>query len=111
MKRKTKTRITATPDTAKIYQRIGEFVVCFQWIEDRFRQIGWLILDPTRKERSPMSLRNLNNEKLIKRVESLFVDLVGRLDVQDREDRIQDFKAIVAGLQDVPQQTIALCLH
>jgi hypothetical protein len=30
----------------KIYQRIGEFVVCFQWLEDLIRQIGWLVIDP-----------------------------------------------------------------
>ena len=36
-------------NTDKIYQRIGEFVVCYQWLENKFREIGWLILDPWAK--------------------------------------------------------------
>ena len=36
-------------DEAKTYQRIGKFVVCFQSIESRIPEIGWLILDPDRK--------------------------------------------------------------
>lgn len=99
MKRKTKqTHPRAEPlDTDKLYQRIGEFVVGFQWIEDKFRQIGWLILDPMRKEWPPRSLRNLSNKELIDKVEAMFVNLVGGLDVEDRDERIQDFQTIVAG--------------
>ena len=33
-------------DQDKVYQRIGEFVVSFQFIENQLRQIGWLLLDP-----------------------------------------------------------------
>jgi len=90
-------------NTDRVYQRIGEFVVCFQWIEDKFRQIGWLILDPMRKEWPPMSLRNLSNKEPIEKVESLFVNLVGGLDVADRDERIQDFKTIVAGCHALRQ--------
>lgn len=90
-------------DTDKVYQRIGEYVVCFQWIEDKFRQIGWLILDPMKKEWPPTSLRNLSNYDLITKVESLFVDLVNKLDVKDRDERIQNFKAIVAGCHKLRQ--------
>jgi hypothetical protein len=80
-----------------VYQRIGEFVVGFHWIEDKFRQIGWLILDPMRNEWPPMSLRNLSNKELIDKVEAMFVNLVGGLDIEDRDERIHDFRAIVAG--------------
>jgi hypothetical protein len=81
MKRNTKREIRSMEplNTDRVYQRIGEFVVCFQWIEDKFRQIGWLILDPMRKEWPPMSLRNLSNKELIEKVESLFVNLVWRV--------------------------------
>nr|WP_057929649.1 hypothetical protein [Burkholderia ambifaria] len=34
-----------------VYQRIGEFTVSFQWIENKLREIGWFILDP---ERTPL---------------------------------------------------------
>ena len=56
----------------KIYQRIGEFVVSFQWLENKLREIGWFILDPKRSEWPPKSLRNLTNDKLIDKVQQLF---------------------------------------
>lgn len=56
-----------------IYQRIGEFIVTFQWIENKLREIGWFILDPARSNWPPVDLRNLTNEKLIDRVHELFV--------------------------------------
>jgi hypothetical protein len=84
-------------DTDKIYQRIGEFVVCYQWLEHKFREIGWLILDPWRKEWPPKQLRKESSEELIGKVESLFVDVMSRLDVPDKGERIQTFQAIVAG--------------
>ena len=37
-------------DEARTSQRIGEFVVSFQSLENRIREIGWFILDPGRKE-------------------------------------------------------------
>ncbi|WP_313913228.1 hypothetical protein [Tahibacter sp.] len=57
-----------------IYQRIGEFTVSFQWIENRLREIGWQILDPSHLQRPPQSLRNLTNDKLVDRVHELFLD-------------------------------------
>ena len=105
MKRKVKQKARSPKrlDTDKLYQRIGEFVVCFQWIESKFREIGWLILDPMKKEWPPMSLRNLSNKDLLDKVESLFVNLVGGLDVEDRDERIRDFKEIVAGCHELRQ--------
>lgn len=58
----------------KIYQRIGEFVVSFQWLENKLREIGWFILDPKRSEWPPEGLRNLTNEKLIDKVHQLFIE-------------------------------------
>jgi len=42
-------------DIDRAYRSIGEFVVAFQWIEDLYRQIGWFILDPERKNWPPCS--------------------------------------------------------
>ena len=58
----------------KIYQRIGEFAVSFQWLENKLREIGWFILDPERSEWPPKSLRNLTNEKLIDKIHELFIE-------------------------------------
>jgi hypothetical protein len=60
-----------------LYQRIGEFTVSFQWLEHRFREIGWLLIDPHRYEWPPTQLRNLTNHDLLNRVKSLYVETVG----------------------------------
>lgn len=56
----------------RIYRRIGEFVVCFQAIENKLREIGWLIIDPKRLQWPPNGLRTLTNEALINKVHDLF---------------------------------------
>jgi hypothetical protein len=80
-------------DFDKLYQRIGEFVVSFQWLENRLREIGWLILDPHRKEWPPRSLRRDRNEELINRVQALYVGLLDRLDIDEalRQARKEEF--------------------
>ena len=66
------------PDEALVYQRIGEFTVSFQWLEDKLREIGWFILDPDRRNWPPQGLRALTNEKLIDRVHELFLQALPR---------------------------------
>lgn len=58
----------------KIYQRIGEFVVSVQWIENLLREIGRFILNPDRTGWPPTGPLNLTNEKLIDSVHRLFVE-------------------------------------
>ncbi|MCK4294597.1 MAG: hypothetical protein KAY65_15460 [Planctomycetes bacterium] len=65
-------------DEDKIYQRIGEFVVSFQWLENRIREIGWFILDPSRENWPPMALRNERTAVLFKNVEKSFLDALPR---------------------------------
>ena len=59
-------------DEGLVYQRIGEFTVSFQWVENKLREIGWFIMDPDRKVWPPTGLRALTNEKLIDKVHELF---------------------------------------
>ena len=61
-------------DEGKIYQRIGEFAVSFQWLENRIREIGWLILDPGHNNWPPMELRDDTTAALFAKVEGLFLD-------------------------------------
>jgi hypothetical protein len=82
-------------DVDRIYQRIGEFVVSFQWLENRLREIGWLILDPNRTDWPPKKLRKELNENLINKVEVMYVETLDRLDVEQAEERKKDFQAIV----------------
>ena len=71
-------------DQHRIYQRIGEFVVSFQWIENRIREIGWFILDPERKNWPPQDLRDDKTDALFKKVDKLFLGALPRCRL-DRE--------------------------
>ena len=59
-------------DEARTSQRIGEFVVSFQSLENRIREIGWFILDPGRKEWPPKLLREETNAALFDKSRSYF---------------------------------------
>ena len=74
----------------RIYQRIGEFTVSFQWIENQLREIGWFVLDPSRTQWPPRDLRNLTNEKLIDKVHDLFVEALPKCKLT--EDLEKDFR-------------------
>lgn len=52
----------------RIHQRIGEIAVCFQSMESRIREIGWLLLDPHRCSWPPTLLRNLTTYSLLEDV-------------------------------------------
>lgn len=74
-------------DEQRIYQRIGEFVVSFQWIENKLREIGWFVLDPERKQWPPVALRDLTNEKLVDQVHTLFLEAVAKCKLPDELER------------------------
>lgn len=74
-------------DTDTVYRMLGEFVVSFQWLETRFREMGWVILDPHRKEWPPRALRNESFASLVDKVEELYLGLMDRLDIDDADRR------------------------
>jgi hypothetical protein len=75
----------------RAYKSIGEFVVTFQWIENTYREIGWFILDPGRKQwPPPMALRKETNRDLIDAVTRLFCELVDKYDLPTSLDRKAD---------------------
>ena len=88
-------------NTDKIYQRIGEFAVSFQWLENRLREIGWLVLDPARNEWPPKALRNLTNHDLVNKVEELYVGLIDDLDIEDQEERKANFRSLITTCHDI----------
>jgi len=83
-------------DYDKLMQRIGEFVVSFQWMENKFRDIGWLIDDPERRNWPPTTLRNLTNFNLLNAVETKYCDLMDTLNIDDAKDRKTAFNELVA---------------
>ncbi len=58
----------------KIYQHIGEYVVSFQWIENKIRTIGWFILDPNNENHLQKELHEESTSKLFKKFEELFLE-------------------------------------
>jgi len=90
-------------EEARIYQRIGEFAVSFQWIENKLREIGWFIQDPDRKEWPPNGLRNLTNEKLIDTVHQLFNEAIPKCELRAEleADFIASFSSTVGTLHQL----------
>jgi hypothetical protein len=82
-----------------IYQRIGEFVVLYQWLENRLREIGWFILDPTHQQWPPTALRNVNGAELFNRVEELFLQALPKCELG--EDLENDFTSSFAEAAEV----------
>jgi len=83
-------------DIDTIYRKLGEFVVSFQWLENRFREMGWLILDPERKHWPPRALRNESFNALVNKVQKLYFPLIDRLAPDDAEKRKSAFQEIVS---------------
>ncbi len=82
-----------------VYKKLGEFVVSFQWLENRFREIGWLILGPKRTEWPPKSLRTESFNELIAKVQKIYSELVNRISPEDAEERKMAFETIVRETQ------------
>lgn len=88
-------------DIDTIYRKLGEFVVSFQWLENRFREIGWLILDPDRKHWPPRDLRDERCCDLLDKVEELYLSVIDRVSPEDAHDRQQAFQRIVSDTHEI----------
>jgi hypothetical protein len=75
---------------------LGEFIIVFQWIENVYRQIGWFILDPERKNWPPMQLRTETNQKLIDKVSGLFAELTRRFAFENGEVKAREMEELRA---------------
>jgi len=80
----------------KVYASIGEFVVAFQWAENKYRETGWFILDPERKDWPPRALRKETNSELINKVTNLYSDLVDKYDLPSSLERRADMLRLQA---------------
>ncbi len=81
-------------DIDDAYRSIGEFVVTYQWIEHKYREIGWFILDPDRKNWPPMELRTETNKDLINKVTTLFLNLTSMYQFPYGPERSADFESL-----------------
>jgi hypothetical protein len=86
-------------EQSAIYQRIGEFVVLYQWLENRLREIGWFILDPNRQQWPPTALRNVSGAELFNRVEELFLKALPKCELGD--DLEKNFRTLFAEAAEV----------
>lgn len=82
----------SSEEVNEAYQSIGEFVVIFQWIENKYREIGWFILDPERMNWPPMQLRKESNQELIDKVTGMFLDLTSKFNFPNGAERTTDFQ-------------------
>lgn len=78
----------------RAYCSLGKFVVVFQWVENKYREIGWFILDPDRKQWPPLSLRTESNARLINKVSDLFVRLTQQYDLPNGAERAADVETL-----------------
>lgn len=78
----------------RAYKSIGEFVITFQWIENTYREIGWFILDPERKNWPPNAFRKEKNRELIDGVTKLFCELVDKYDMPTSAERKVELLAL-----------------
>lgn len=78
----------------RIYKSIGELVVIFQWVEHKYRQIGWFILDPEQKNWPPIQLRTETNKDLINKVTDLFINLTQTYAFPNSAERANDFERL-----------------
>ena len=63
----------------------------FQWIENKYREIGWFILDPERTNWPPLMLRRETNEQLINKVTILYCELVDKFNLPGGKEKKEDF--------------------
>jgi hypothetical protein len=75
---------------AATYKALGEFIIIFQWVEDIYRQIGWFILDPERKNWPPMELRKETTLHLINKVTDMFVELTQTYSFPNGDEKAKD---------------------
>jgi hypothetical protein len=83
------------------YKALGEFVIIFQWVENLYRQIGWFILDPERKQWPPMQLRTETNHALINKVTDLFVELTKSYAFENGVEKAKDMQELRAHFHDL----------
>lgn len=88
----------------RIYQRIGEFVVSLQWLENKLREISWFILDPERSIWPPTGLRELTNEELINEVHRLFLDALPKCEHPDPDASQSHFIEGISEIADTLHQ-------
>jgi hypothetical protein len=88
----------------KIYQRIGEFVVCFQFVENLLREIGWFILDPAREQWPPESLRDETSYQLAEKVKSLFQGCIGACELPHENEFRESFDKQIEIFHEIRKQ-------
>lgn len=86
---------------ALFYQRVGEFVVSFQWLENQFRQIGWFTIDPEMINFPNDELREESNNALLNKVVTLHDEFIVRYQIDTRIGYHVDFPKLVAQFHEL----------
>jgi hypothetical protein len=81
-------------DVDRAFQALGEFVVAFQWVENKYREIGWFLLDPERKDWPPRDFRTESNAELLNSVTELYLKVVASHSFPRGREAAEDFVAL-----------------
>jgi len=81
-------------DVDRAFQALGEFVIAFQWVENKYREIGWFILDPERKRWPPRALRTESNARLIDGVTKLYTQRTRTYQFPNGAEKAKDFLSL-----------------
>ena len=76
---------------SKIYEELGKYIVCFQWMENKLKQIGWQLRTPE----EPFASRAYFSTKWFKNtvieVKDLFAKFLDDRNIQDKESHVETF--------------------
>ncbi|MGH7428268.1 MAG: hypothetical protein ACREJ4_07910 [Candidatus Methylomirabilaceae bacterium] len=88
----------------RIYQRIGEIVVGFQWIENLLEQILWTLRDPGWKGDPRVHTADLWFKNLADAVEAEFIAFLQRRKPTDAAGWGQHFPSTVAKCREIAER-------
>lgn len=100
----------SAPSIDHLYQRIGEYVVSFQWLEGRIRDVGWLLFDPDRRGPLPDELQDITNRALLDKVNKLYESVVGGFGGPGAFEYCKAFASVINDAHDVRRDRNSL-LH
>jgi|GEM_PF-2242938 len=86
--------MTTEDKIGEAHKALGEFVIIFQWIENLYRQIGWFMIDPERKQWPPMQLRTETNYALINKVTDMFIELTNTYSFMNGAEKAADMEEL-----------------
>jgi hypothetical protein len=81
------------PDT--IYQKLGELVVSFQWLENLLHQIAWILIDPDWKDDPRKKTADFWFRRLLDFVSERYIAYINTHEIPDAERDKKKFQELI----------------